>query len=153
MFLDVFLFIDDFKIGKGCWGPLVISDLYSLTHLWKNKPVTLNKINTSFNFYVFPSSQIIRDMFLLTKLTTKNSKCSMELMPFPYFLLFINFLKKYSCLMKHMLVHTCVSLSISKCFSILAFPFLLWGVKVLIKVCLGLRYSNFTLNDTSCSSI
>lgn len=51
--LDVFLCIQVFKIGKACWGPLVISHLYSYTYLWKKKTIPLNKINTSFNFCVF----------------------------------------------------------------------------------------------------
>lgn len=99
--------------------------IFVISHLWKTKPLTLNKINTRFNSYeFFPSSQIIRGMFLLTKLTTKNSKCSVKLVPFLHFLLFINFLKKYFCMIKRMLMHTFVSLSISNFFSILAFPFL-----------------------------
>lgn len=60
--LDVFLCMKDFKIGKGCWRVLVISYLYSHTHVWKKKPTPLNKINTSFNFYVFSPLLILSEV-------------------------------------------------------------------------------------------
>lgn len=63
--LDVFLCIKDSKIGKGCCGALAIPYLYSHTHLWQKQPPLLEKINTSFNFYVFSFiSYYQRHMFL-----------------------------------------------------------------------------------------
>ena len=68
--LDVFLCIKVFKIGKACWGPLVISHLYSYIYLWKKKTIPLNKINTSFNFCFSLFSDYQRHAFI--NKTNKN---------------------------------------------------------------------------------